>query len=417
MFPGASGASGERRRCEPLIRNRNFSLLWTGQLISFFGDRIHQVALGVLLIEVGTPLDLGIALAMTAAPNVLLGPLAGALVDRWDRRVTMIVCDILRAGMVLLVPIVVGISMWMVYAVAFAVATIGLLFRPAKNAVVPAIVDEEQLVTANSASSINETIADLIGYPIAAAIVATLSGIIGAAFVLDAGTYLVSALLLYGMTVPAQDLVRVPFSVRAIWHEMGEGWHYLTHQAELFWNTVISTVAQLAFGAEIVCSFIYAREVLDQSRLAFPENYGWMMSALGLGSVIGGLVIGGFATRARKGPMTISGFVLLGAAMIAAGMVTNPYVAIGLFFAIGVANMLYLVPTITLFQERTPQRLFGRVVSTRQALTFGAMALSMGLAGWLTGIIGSAEVLMLGGAMIAIAGLAGILIPAVRNAR
>ena len=145
----------------------------------------------MLLIELGTPLDLGIALAMTALPNVLLGPLAGALVDRWDRRVTMIVCDILRAGLVLLVPLVIGISMWMVYAVAFAVATIGLLFRPAKNAVVPAIVDEDQLVTANSASSINETMADLIGYPIAAAIVATLAGIIGAAFVLDAGTYLV----------------------------------------------------------------------------------------------------------------------------------------------------------------------------------------------------------------------------------
>ena len=180
---------------------------------------------------------------------------------------------------------------------------------------------------------------------------------------------------------------------------------------------MISTVAQLAFGAEIVCSFLYARDVLDQSYLAFPENYGWMMSALGLGSVIGGLVIGGFATRVSKGPMTISGFVPLGTAMILAGLVTNPYVAIGLFFAIGVANMLYLVPTITLFQERTPQRLFGRVVSTRQALTFGAMALSMGLAGWLAGIIGSAAVLMLGGAMIAIAGFAGILIPAVRNAR
>jgi DHA3 family macrolide efflux protein-like MFS transporter len=415
---GAPAVRAEREQSPylALVRNRNFSLLWIGQLISFFGDRIHQVALGVLLIELGTPLDLGIALAMTAAPNVFLGPLAGALVDRWDRRRTMIVCDIIRAGLVLLVPLVVGISMLLVYAVAFAVATIGLLFRPAKNAVVPSIVEEDQLVTANSASGINETVADLLGYPIAGAIVATLGGIIGAAFVLDAGTYLVSALLLYGMTVPRQDLVAAAFSVRAIWDEMVEGWQYLTRHAELFWNTTISTVAQLAFGAEIVCSFLYAQEVLDQDRLGFPENYGWLMAGLGLGSVIGGLVIGGFATRARKGPLMISGFILMGAALIAAGLVTNPYVAIGLFFAIGAANMLYLVPTITLFQERTPQRLFGRVVSTRQALTFGAMAISMGLAGWLAGIIGPAEVLMLGGAMIAIAGFGGILIPA-RNAR
>jgi hypothetical protein len=329
----------------------------------------------------------------------------------------MIACDVLRAGLVLLVPIVVTVSMWMVYAVAFAVATIGLLFRPAKTAIVPAIVREDQLVTANSASSVNETVADLLGYPIAAAIVATLAGLIGAAFVLDAGTYLVSALLIYGMSVPREDLTTERFAVGAIWREMAEGWNFLTRHAELFSNTVISTVAQLAFGAEIVCSIIYARQVLDQGLLPFPENYGWMMSALGLGSVIGGLVIGGWATRARKGPMTIAGFVLLGLALGGAGLVRHPVAAIGLFFLIGVANMLYLVPTITLFQERTPQRLFGRVVSTRQALTYGAMALSMALAGWAAGVIGAAEVMMVGGGLIVVAGLIGAFVPAMRDAR
>jgi MFS family permease len=182
-------------------------------------------------------------------------------------------------------------------------------------------------------------------------------------------------------------------------------------------NTIVSTVAQLAFGAEIVCSFLYAQQSLDQATIAFPQNYGWLMSALGLGSVAGGLVIGAYFTKAPKGPMTIAGFILLGASMVAAGFTDNPFVAIGLFFVIGAANLLYLVPTITLFQERTPSRLFGRVVSTRQALTFGAMALSMGLAGWLSGIIGPASVLMLGGAMIAAAGLVGLLVPAMRDAR
>jgi predicted MFS family arabinose efflux permease len=282
---------------------------------------------------------------------------------------------------------------------------------------VPAIVNEEQLVTANSASSMSETLADLLGYPVAAVIVAALASLIGAAFVLDAGTYLVSALLIWGMTVPKQELIAERFSAGAIWREMVEGWNFLTRQAELLANTVVSTIAQLAFGAEIVCSFLYAKEVLDQSFLPFPENYGWMASALGLGSVLGGLVIGSVATRTPKGPMAIGGFILLGISLLAAGLVRNPYAAIGLFFMIGVANMLYLVPTITLFQERTPQRLFGRVVSSRQALTFGAMAVSQGLAGYLAGVIGSAEVLMLGGGLIAGAGLVGIFVPAMRNAR
>jgi MFS family permease len=401
-----------------LVRNRNFSLLWVGQLVSFFGDRVHQVAIGVLVLgTTKSPLDVGLVFAATAVPNVFLGPLAGALVDRWDRRTTMIACDVVRAGLVLLVPVVINVQIWLVYLVALAVATVGLLFRPAKNAIVPLIVDEDRLVTANSASSINETLADLLGYPVAAAIVAGLKGLIGAAFVLDSATYVVSGVLIWGMVVPAEKLSTEPFSIRAILREMAEGWHFLTHQAELLANTVVSTVAQLAFGAEIVCSLVYAERVLDQSFLPFPENYGWLMASLGLGSVVGGVAIGWFAPNAPKGPMTIAGFIGLGAAMVAAGLTTSAQVAIVLFFAIGVANMLYLVPTITLFQERTPQRLFGRVVSSRQALTFGAMAVSMGAAGYLAGVIGAAAVLMLGGGLIAVAGIGGLLVPAMREAR
>jgi len=416
-IPAAEPAARAESPYLALVRNRNFSLLWMGQLVSFFGDRVHQVAIGVLVLQRGSPLDVGIVFAATALPNVFLGPLAGALVDRWDRRRTMIVCDLVRAGLVLLVPLVIEVHIGLVYLVALAVATTGLLFRPAKTAIVPLIVDEERLVTANSASSVNETLADLLGYPVAAAIVASLAGLIGAAFVLDSATYVVSAFLLWAMAVPRQELNAEPFSVRAIWREMAEGWRFLTHQAELLANTVVSTVAQLAFGAEIVCSLIYAQRVLDPTVLPFPENYGWLMASLGLGSVVGGVAIGWLAAEAPKGPMTIAGFIGLGAAMIGAGLTTSPYVAIALFFAIGVANMLYLVPTITLFQERTPQRLFGRVVSSRQALTFGAMALSMGLAGWLAGVLGAAEVLMLGGGLIAVAGLGGLLVPAMRGAR
>ncbi|MEO8252727.1 MAG: MFS transporter, partial [Chloroflexota bacterium] len=336
-----------------LVRNRNFSLLWVGQLVSFFGDRVHQVAIGFLVLTTTkSPLDVGIVFAATAVPNVFLGPLAGALVDRWDRRKTMIVCDLLRAGLVLLVPVAINVHIALVYVIALAVATVGLLFRPAKTAIVPLIVEEGRLVTANSASSISETLADLLGYPVAATIVAGLGAkLIGAAFVLDAATYVVSAVLIWGMLVPREELSAEPFSVRAILREMAEGWRFLTHKAELLANTVVSTVAQLAFGAEIVSSLVYAQRVLDQSFLPFPENYGWLMASLGLGSVVGGVAIGWFAPNAPKGPMTIAGFIGLGTAMVGAGLTTSAQVAIVLFFLIGVANMLYLVPTITLFQE------------------------------------------------------------------
>ena len=399
-----------------LARNRNFSLLWMGQLVSFFGDRIHQLALAFIVAPFGE-LELGLTFAATVLPNVVLGPLAGALVDRWDRRRTMILCDLVRAGLVLLVPFVINISILLVYLIAFAVATVSLLFRPAKNAIIPTIVDEDELVTANSASTVNETVADLLGYPIAGVLVAALSGLVGAAFVLDAATYVVSAMLLAGMTLNREDLSHAPFRARAIWDEMVEGWNFLTRQADLLANTLVSTAAQIAVGVEIVCSVLYAKEVLDLSSLPYPQNYSLLMAAIGLGSVVGGLLIGQTGRNVRKGPLTIIGFVGMGLTFIVVGMVRDPYIAIGLFFVIGAMNMVWLIPTITLFQERTPQRLMGRVVSTRQAFVFGVMAGAMGLAGWLSGIVGPATVIIMGGAICAVAGLAGTLVPAMREAR
>jgi MFS family permease len=399
-----------------LARNANFSLLWVGQLVSLFGDRIHQVALAFLVAPYGA-LEVGITFAMTAIPNVLLGPLAGALADRWDRRLTMIGCDIVRGGLVLLVPVAAPIDIRLVYVLAFAIATVSILFRPAKNAIVPLIVDERDLVTANSAVTVTETLADLLGYPAAGVLVAALGSLIGAAFAVDSATYIVSALLLWSMVTGRSEHVSGPFSLRAIGHDIVEGWQFLRRQSELFSNTLVSTFAQVTVGAEVVCSILWAKSVLEHSRLGYPENYSLLMAAIGLGSIVGGLVIGAVAGRLPKGPLSIVGFVTFGLTFMAMGFVRDPFVAIGIFFLVGATNMIFLIPNITLFQERTPQRLMGRVVSTRQAIVFGVMAASMAVAGWLSGLLGSATVLALSGVVCVLAGLGGLLVPSMRNAR
>ena len=107
----------------------------------------------------------------------------------------------------------------------------------------------------------------------------------------------------------------------------------------------------------------------------------------------------------------------MGLSLVAAGLVTDPILAMIAFFFTGAVNMLFIIPTVTLFQQRTPQRLMGRVVSSRQALVFGSIAASMGLSGYLAGIIGPALVLSLSGAICAAAGLIGIAVPSMRDAR
>ena len=415
----ASEVMGVRRQSPylRLARNRNFSLLWVGQLVSLLGEKIHQVALGFLVLRAtGSPVEVGITFAATALPNIVFGPLAGALVDRWDRRLTMMMCDFVRAALVLAVPFAIMVHVGLVYLAAFLIATVTLLFRPAKTAIIPEIVEDRDLVPANSASSFADGVADLIGLPLAGIIVASL-GSLELAFALDAGTYVVSGLLIAFMATRRSEVETAPFSIGAIWSEMVEGWRFLRRQAELFSNTVFSTVAQLAVGAEIVVTFPYAQDVIQRGTFSAEETYAFILAAIAAGSVVAGLLFGAIGERAPKGIVVIIGFIGMGTSLALAGVVDQLWQAMVLFFVVGLTNMLFIIPTITLFQQRTPGRLMGRVVSSRQALVFGAIALSMGLSGVLAEAIGPSAVLVAFGLVCAAAGLAGLLVPAMRNAR
>jgi MFS family permease len=419
MTSDQAEATGVRRQSPylRLARNRNFSLLWTGQLVSLLGERIHQVALGFLVLRAtGSVVDVGLTFAATALPNILLGPLAGALVDRWDRRLTMVACDLIRAVLVLSVPFVIQVHVTLVYLLAFVIATITLLFRPAKTAIIPDIVEERDLVPANSASSFADGVADLVGLPLAGVVVASL-GSLELAFAVDSATYLVSGILIAVMTTPRSELISTPFGVRNVWSEMVEGWQFLRRQAELFSNTIFSTVAQLAVGAEIVVTFPYAQDVIQRGAFSPEETYAWILAAIAAGSVIGGVGFGALGDRAPKGIMVIVGFIGMGVSLALAGLTENLLQAMALFFVVGLSNMLFIIPTITLFQQRTPGRLMGRVVSSRQALVFGAIAASMAISGVLAEAIGPSAVLVVFGLICAGAGAVAVFVPAMRDAR
>jgi MFS family permease len=198
---------------------------------------------------------------------------------------------------------------------------------------------------------------------------------------------------------------------------MAEGFRFLWAQTALLSNTLLSTLVQFAAGAEIVVGLIYARDAVDRGSLSFEQMYSLLLTAIAVGSVLAGILVGAIGDRFPKGPMVIAGFIGMGLALAGAGLITDPILAIAAFFLVGAFNMVFIIPTVTLFQETTPQRLMGRVVASRQALVFGSLAASMGISGWLAGVIGPASVFVVSGAVCAAAGAIGILIPSMRNAR
>ena len=411
----------ERIRRHPYVRlalNSSFAALWTGQIVSLFGDRLHQVALAVLvLVTTGSALAAGAVFMVATLPNVIFGPFAGTLVDRWEHKEVMIVSDLLRASVVLVIPIAVNIHVGLVYPLVFLVTTISIFFRPARVAILPRIVeDEDDLITANSALWVAETSADVIGYPMAAVFVAALGTALPLAFWIDAATYVGSAALLSAVVV-APRAKRTAEVGRNFARELRDGWRFLRNEKALYANTLQATVGQITIGATIALSVVYAERVLDGSfGFDFSAIYGFLETGIGLGNLIGGFVIGLIGSHIAKGRTIILGYVLEGLCVFLLAFATELPAALGLMFGVGVANMIFVIPSQTLFQQRTPNELLGRVVSFRFALVSGAMTFAMGAGGLFADIVPVQVVLGAFGLLTIGAGLAGFLSPELRDA-
>jgi MFS family permease len=413
----------ERVRQHPYVRlalNGSFSALWAGQLISLFGDRLNQLALvAVVAISTGSALATGLVFFVATLPNLLLSPIAGTFVDRWDHKEVLVVSDILRGALVLVLPVAAVTNIVLVYPLIFLVTSISVFFRPARVAVLPRIVPERDLLSANSALWVGETIADVVGYPLAGLFVALLGTAVPLAFWVDAATYLASAALLATIVVPkvrreagTEDADRPPGFLA----EMRAGWRFLRNETVLLANTLQGTIGQFSLGLAIALTPTFVQGAFTSSGFAWQASYGFLETGIGLGNLIGGFVVGLVGGRFAKGRMVIAGYALWGAFIFLFALSDNLGLAIGLAFGQGVANMVFIIPSQTLFQERTPPGLMGRVVGFRFALVFGSMTIAMLLGAVLGQVFGPAPVMAAFGLVTVAAGLAGLAVPAVRDA-
>ncbi len=419
-----------RVRFHPYVRlaiDGSFSALWTGQLVSALGDRIHQVALAFVVFDATeSAIAVGAVFLVATLPNLLFGPIAGALVDRWDHREVMIVSDLLRAGLVLLIPLAAVTNLVLAYPIVFLVTTVSIFFRPAKGAILPRIVASEDLVPANSALWIGETIADIGGYVVAGLFVALLGSQLPLAFWVDSVTYLASALLIASISVAPATRAAVDKAGEAatslgtkagkLWGELREGMRFLRGDTVLLANTLQATAGQFMLGILLALTPVFAANLPDRGGLTDREAYGFIEGAIGAGNLVGGFLIGLIGSRLALGRMVIIGYVGTGA-MVALFAVTGSLtIALAIAFGTGVGNLAFVIPSQTLFQRRTPQNLMGRVLGLRFSLVFGSMTLAMGVGGVLGQAFGAAPVIGLFGLVTIAAGLAGLKVPAVRDA-
>jgi MFS transporter, DHA3 family, macrolide efflux protein len=436
-----------------LASNGAFSAMWLGQVISSLGDRVHQVALVFLVARAtnNSPLALGLVFAAITVPGLIVGPFAGALVDRWDRKHVMVASDLIRAAIVCLIPAASILHVALVVALVFGLAAVSSFFRPARAAALPRVVPDEDLLTANSAMWVADTVSDLVGYGLGGLFVAFLGSSLVMAFWLDGASYLASAGLVAAVVIPPFAAPRevavevaatmatsgagvgagaetaadgataatagatAPPERSSILGDMALGWRFLRAETALFTTTAQAAVAEYGLGALMALSPLLVAALAVGTTDA-PTAYGLFEMAMGAGLVAGGIVLGGIAERLPKGSSIIVAFTVLGLAVAAMALTGSLAVAIALAVVVGVANVSFVVPSQTLFQQRTPDLMMGLVVAIRLAVVNGVLALAMATSGALAEVFGIRPVLVVCGLVTAAAGLAGLAVRPIRRA-
>ncbi|MGZ3662944.1 MAG: MFS transporter, partial [Ktedonobacterales bacterium] len=271
-------------RSRSLWRNRDYMLLWSGQTVSSVGTQVSQLAFPLLVLALtGSPAQAGIAGALRALPYIIFSLPVGALIDRWDRKRVMILCDIGRALALGSIPIAMAFNQLTVvqlFAVALIEGTLFVFFNLAEVACLPRVVTKEQLPAATATNSATEGTSALVGPSLGGALY-TLSSMLP--FVVDAISYAVSFFSLFFIRTTFQG--ERTGQRRNLWVEIGEGIAWLWHQP------LIRYIAVLTGGYNFISAGTpLILIVLATQQRASPTLIGLIFTIGGIGGIIGAFI-------------------------------------------------------------------------------------------------------------------------------
>ena len=395
------------------LRSSNFSLFWLAQVVSRFGDPITVIALTFVTYRAtGSALFTALAVVSTTIPNALFSLFGGAIADALGARRAMLWCDILRVLFVGAVPplILLRAPLVVVFVLVLLAGMCGAIFNPARAALVPSLLTGDRLAAGNALVYASDRAVEIGGALAGGVLVASLDE---GAFYADALTFAISALLLSRVVVSETPK---PLTLPNVWRDGIEGLRFLRRTSVAWANTVFSLAAQLALPAVNGLTPVFLiRRFAGNDATAGAVQFGASEAAIALGAVLASAVLPRFAPRLRKGELLIAGFFCWGVAVVLLAEAPTFGVALALFLVMGIANVLFFVPNMTLLQEVTPQDHRARVFGARIALTNLSWLPIVLITGVLGDVLPVAAVISFAGALTLATAVVGLLLPAVRD--
>ncbi|MEX0826522.1 MAG: MFS transporter [Acidimicrobiia bacterium] len=361
----ARGPADPRRNLWPLVG---------GQSISLFGDYLaFFFALPIFVRDTtGSATQLGLLGLFETVAVLGFGFLAGVLLDRVPTRRALILADLARMIALALLAVAVAADAgetWMAFAVAFIVGSMGTIFDSGLETYIPVVLDDDQLVKANTALSMGRNLAQTLGFAVGGAVIAVTGGVAGA-FALDALSYGISiiAILMLREVRP-----RVVSDAEPVWAALRSGLTTLWRLTPVRWATAAAALANLAFAPLAAVMTLYAEQDLG---IESDRALGLFFAGFSMIGLLGVSLAPRIAARVGLGRTVIVGGLVFGAGATGAGLAEGSWAVVP--FGIAMAGVsINQVAFVTLRQRLTPPPLLGRVIAASRTIAWGGIPVGL----------------------------------------
>ena len=393
MFPTEPPSTGNGFRA--LLKNRDFMLLWIGQLFSQLADKVFLV-LTIALLE-NYPLAAGMEdtrrsdLFMTfTLPAILFGSAGGIFVDRLPKKPILVGSDLVRGILTLIIPLLPK-EFLLLLLVTFVISTVTQFFAPAEQTVIPLLVRRENLLAANALFSSTMMAALIVGFAVGEPLLSwadTWLGDFGQEIVVGS-LYILSAAIMQPIKIREHKPTGSAREQKNAWAEFKDGLRYLRNN-RLVLNAMLQlTTLYCVFAALTVLAIRLAAEFGLKEK-----QFGFFLAAAGVGMVFGAAILGHWGDRFHHKPLPLIGFLSMAFVLGVFTFTHNLLLALGLSALLGVGAALIGVPMQTLIQQQTTPEMHGKVFGFQNHAVNIALSAPLLITERLTNAIGLRSVLI-----------------------
>lgn len=394
-----------------------FFTIWTGQAFSLVGSSLVQFALVWWMTrQTGSATVLATASLVGLLPQIVLGPFVGALVDRWNRRLIMIIADtgIALATVVLIYLFATGkVQVWQVYAILF-IRSLGSSFHfPAMSASTSLMVPKDFLARLGGFNQLLQGLISIFSPPLGALLISVLPTEQVLAIDIITAAMAVIPLLFIPIPQPPRTADADITQATTYWHDLREGFAYMIKWPGLSGVILLAMLLNFLLVPSSSLTPLVVNKVFGKGALELA----WVETALGIGTIVGGLILGAWGGFRRKIITCLFGIIGIGLGVFFIGVIPSQgfYLLLGAYFLMGFAQVLANGPLIAIFQTSVAPEIQGRIFSLIGAGAAAMMPISLLVAGPVADHLGTRAWYIFGGISCLVVTVVAFFIPVIMN--